>query len=134
MAKSGKSLNTRQRVQLKPARSSSSTKKFVMPTTGYTLKEMIPRGQTADQSTNMPAHTPTDKRIIEFVLMQGNNELVSKGEPKGLTLPSVAQFEDIIAKAMSLTVDINMDSCNVIARRFVKKVRHMCGGAQLRIP
>ena len=69
----------------------------------------------------MPAHTPANKRIIEFVLMQDNNELDHNGEPKGLFLPIAAQFEDIIAEAMSKTVDINMDWCNVIARRFVTR-------------
>ena len=85
------------------------------------LAAMMPFGEKATRKRNMPANLPTDKKIIEFVLMQDNYAPDENRSAKGVGLPSSEIFEDLIAEALSKTVDMKMDWCNEVSKRYVTK-------------
>ena len=69
----------------------------------------------------MPANLPTDKKIVEFVVMREDFTPNEAGVIKGLNFLTAELFEDTIAEALSQTVEINMDWCNVVSRRYITK-------------
>ena len=64
---------------------------------------------------------PIFRPVIEFVLMRKDFTPDATGKIKGLDFMTGEIMEDTIAEALSATVEINMDWCNVVARRYTTR-------------
>ena len=79
------------------------------------LANIMPFGEKTTHNAIMSAILPTDRKIAEFVLMQDNYTTDANSTIKGLGLLPPEIFKYLVAEAMSKTMDINMDQCNVVA-------------------
>ena len=61
------------------------------------LSAVMPWGEKVARNGNMPANLPTDKKIVEFVLMKDDLTANSAGQVKGLNLPLAELFDVIVA-------------------------------------
>ena len=88
-----------------------------------TVKDVMPRGKAdqVDRNPEMVVNIKDNTNCVDFILVQDVKVAMPNGKSKGMSLPSEQVFREIVNKALTNTVSIEMGWCNVVTRRGVNR-------------
>ena len=88
-----------------------------------TIKDVMPSGKAdqVDRNPEMVVNVKDNTNCVDLILVQDVKVAMPNGKSKGMSLPSEQVFREIVNKALTNTVSIEMGWCNVVTRRGVNR-------------
>ena len=95
-----------------------------IPAPVITVKDVMPRGKSdqVDRNPDMVVNIKGNLNCVDFILIPDVKVLMPNGRSKGMSLPTEQVFREVVNRALTNTVSIDMGWCNVITRRGVNRL------------